>query len=40
MQIVEQNWSWMQKPANALELIEKAGRTCYKSDDRISPGTS
>lgn len=40
MKIIEQSWCWMQKPANALELIEKAGRTCYKSDAKIGPDTS
>lgn len=40
MKIIEQSWNWLQKPVNALELIEKAGRTCYKSDDKIGPGTS
>jgi len=28
------------KPDSGLELIELAGRTCYKSEDRIGPGTA
>lgn len=27
-------------PTNPLELIEQAGRVCYKSEDRISEGTA
>lgn len=38
MKLIEQSWAWEQKPpANPLALIEKAGRTCYKSEDKISP---
>lgn len=40
MRIVNQSWSWLQKPSNPLELIEKAGRTCYKSENRITPGSA
>lgn len=25
---------------NLLEVIEQAGRVCYKSEDRIGPGTA
>ncbi len=40
MKIIEQSWSWLQKPPRPLELIERAGRTCYQSEERIGPGTS
>lgn len=40
MDIVKQHWEWIQKPANVLLTIEKAGRTCYKSEDKISEGTA
>jgi len=34
MKIIEQSWSWVQKP---VQFIESAGRTCYKSEDKITP---
>ena len=37
MQIVEQSWSWMKKPDNPLQLIEMAGKICYKSEKTITP---
>lgn len=40
MQIINQTWEWVQKPTNPLETIEKAGRTCYKSEERISTGSA
>lgn len=40
MQIIEQSWSWVKKPENVLELIEMAGRTCYKSEHKIGPGSA
>ncbi len=40
MKIIEQSWGWVQKPVAPLEIIEKAGRTCYKSEARITPGSS
>lgn len=40
MKIIEQSWQWLQKPENALELIEQAGRTCYKSEYKINPGSA
>ncbi|MDM8518136.1 FAD-dependent thymidylate synthase [Desulfobacterales bacterium HSG16] len=40
MKIIDQSWDWLNKPDSALERIEKAGRTCYKSEDRINPGSS
>lgn len=36
MKIIEQSWSWIQKPVMPLETIELAGRTCYKSEDKIT----
>ncbi len=36
MKIIEQSWEWLQKPAFPLQIIEKAGRTCYKSEKRIT----
>lgn len=32
MQVIEQSWSWVKRPENALDIIEIAGRTCYKSE--------
>ena len=40
MNIVNQYWEWLQKPDNALEIIERSGRTCYKSENKIGPGSS
>ena len=40
MKIVDQCWEWLQKPCKPLELIERAGRTCYKSEDKISQGSA
>jgi len=40
MKIIQQSWSWLQKPVAPLELIELAGRTCYKSENRISKGSA
>ena len=37
MKIVEQKWEWAQKPIMPLETIEMAGRTCYKSEGKITP---
>ena len=38
MNIVEQHCKWIQPPLpDALQLIERAGRTCYKSEDKITP---
>jgi len=37
MKLIDQSWEWMQKPpANTLHIIEKAGRNCYKSEDKIT----
>jgi thymidylate synthase (FAD) len=40
MKIINQTWEWLQKPANPLEIIELAGRTCYKSEKRIVEGSA
>ena len=40
MQIIDQSWEWLQKPSDMLQLIELAGRTCYKSEDRITEGSA
>jgi len=40
MKIIEQSHEIIQIPENPLFLIEKAGRTCYKSEERISEGSA
>ena len=40
MHLVNQSWEWVRKPESPLELIELAGRTCYKSEDKITPGSA
>lgn len=40
MKIIDQSWEWLQKPVNPLTTIEKAGRTCYKSEDKIDSGSA
>ncbi|MBN2468196.1 MAG: FAD-dependent thymidylate synthase [Deltaproteobacteria bacterium] len=40
MKIIDQSWEWVQKPAAPLEVIERAGRTCYKSEGAIGPGSA
>jgi thymidylate synthase (FAD) len=38
MRIIQQSVTWFNPPpANALEIIELAGRNCYKSEERITP---
>ena len=37
---IEQGWKWITPPAGALQVIEKAGRTCYKSEAQITPGSA
>jgi len=36
MKVVNQSWEWAQKPIMPLETIEMAGRTCYKSEEKIT----
>lgn len=40
MKLIEQSWEWAQKPESPLERIESAGRTCYKSEDKITQGSA
>lgn len=40
MKIIDQSWEWLQKPVLPLEIIELAGRTCYKSEKRITKGSA
>ena len=40
MIIVKPRVSLEWRTPNALETIERAGRTCYKSEDRIGPDTA
>ncbi len=40
MKIIDQSWEWIQKPVLPLEIIEQAGRTCYKSEKRITKGSA
>lgn len=40
MKIINQTWEWLRKPVKPLEIIELAGRTCYKSEKRIARGTA
>jgi len=40
MKIINQKCEWMQKPKLALEMIELSGRTCYKSEDKITSDSS
>ncbi|MGM5482343.1 MAG: FAD-dependent thymidylate synthase [Nanobdellota archaeon] len=40
MEVIEQYHEFVDLPQNVLEVIEKVARTCYKSEDRISPGSA
>ena len=41
MKIIGQTCDWMQAPpADTLQIIERAGRTCYKSEDKITPDSA
>ena len=40
MQIINQSWEIIQKPDYPLQIIEKAGRTCYKSENKITEGSA
>lgn len=37
MKIIEQGYEIISLPDNLLETLEQAGRTCYKSEDKITP---
>ena len=36
MKLIQQSWEWVQCPKTPLQIIELAGRTCYKSEDKIT----
>lgn len=40
MEIIDQYYSIMSKPVGLLHTIEKAGRTCYKSENKINDASS
>jgi len=40
MKIIEQSHEIIQLPNNPLLIIEKAGRTCYKSEDKITENSA
>lgn len=40
MQIIEQYHEILSIPEGLLETIERVGRTCYKSESRITPGSA
>lgn len=40
MKIIDQSWEWLQKPDLPLEMIERAGRTCYRSEEKITEGSA
>lgn len=40
MRLVKQGWRWVRRPDEALEVIERAGRVCYRSEERIGEGTA
>lgn len=37
MKLIDQSWEWVIKPINPLETLERIGRVCYKSEDKITP---
>lgn len=40
MKIIEQSHEILSIPEDLLKMIEKVGRTCYKSEDRITEGSA
>lgn len=40
MKIVDQYWTWINKPENTLEILELGGRVCWKSEDKIGEGSA
>lgn len=40
MKIIEQSYEILSLPENLLQMLEKAGRTCYKSEDKITKDSS
>lgn len=40
MKLINQTWEWISIPQMPLETIERAGRVCYKSEEKISLGSA
>lgn len=40
MKIIKQSYDILELSENALETLENAGRTCYKSEDKIADGSA
>lgn len=40
IEVIEQYHEFIELPENVLETIEKVARTCYKSEDKIGPGSA
>jgi len=40
LKIIDQSWHFEQKPQNVMETLERAARTCYKSEDKIADGSA
>ena len=42
MRIIEPSWQFEEEinPQAIMEKIERAGRTCYKSEERITDGSA
>lgn len=40
MRIINQFWEFLNPPAQPLQHIEAAGRTCYKSEEKITPDSA
>jgi thymidylate synthase (FAD) len=40
MKVIKQTWHFEQKPDNALQVLERAARVCYKSEHKIAQGTA
>jgi len=40
MKLIEQSYEILSIPENALQEIERAARTCYKSEDKITDGSA
>ncbi len=40
MKVIDQYWQFENKPTNVYELLENAGRTCWKSEDKKKEGSA
>ena len=40
MQLIKQSYKILSMPTDVLQMIESAGRTCYKSEDKITPDSA